>query len=440
MLDRTDDTSNKRARRDGEPIDARSGSADSHDVLDIASGSSTETGSKRDDAVAKAKRKPDEAKGPRPDEKKDGQGDQKGDGQGSDSTDAESDSKSGFDGGGFWAAIRKHPWAVAISLVILVAAIVAGIIWYLHARHFESTDDAFIDGRPVSVSPEVTGNLVEVPVNDNQIVQPGDLLARIDPRDYVAAVAQAQAQIDQTEATVENYESQIAAQQATVDQNDKQVVEAQAALNFSQDENKRYQELVRTGFGTVQRAQQAGSDLQSKEAALSAAQAALVGAQRQIKVLKSQRENAKAQREQARAQKATADANLTRSELHATLPARVTRLTAAVGQVATQSQALMVLVPLDLWVTANFKETQLTDMRPGQPVDIEIDAFGRTFPGKIDSIQAGSGTAFSLLPAENATGNYVKVVQRVPVKIVFDKRPDVELGPGMSVVPTARVR
>ncbi len=100
----------------------------------------------------------------------------------------------------------------------------------------------------------------------------------------------------------------------------------------------------------------------------------------------------------------------------------------------------MVLVPLDVWVTANFKETQLADMRVGQPVDIEIDALGRSFPGHIDSLQAGSGTAFSLLPAENATGNYVKVVQRVPVKITFDKRPDVELGPGMSVVPSVTVR
>ena len=190
----------------------------------------------------------------------------------------------------------------------------------------------------------------------------------------------------------------------------------------------------------MQRAQQAASDFQSKQAALAAAEAGQIAAERQIAVLKAQRRNADAQLLQAQAQKAAADANVSRTELHATQDGRVTRLTAAVGQVATQGQALLVLVPLDLWVTANFKETQLADMKVGQPVDIEIDAFGKTYRGHVDSVQAGSGTAFSLLPAENATGNYVKVVQRIPVKIVFDDKPDVELGPGMSVVPSVTVR
>ena len=119
---------------------------------------------------------------------------------------------------------------------------------------------------------------------------------------------------------------------------------------------------------------------------------------------------------------------------------RVTQLTAAKGAYATPGQALMLIVPLDVWVTANFRETQLADMHPGQPATIWVDAYGRSFKGHVDSIQAGSGTAFSLLPAENATGNYVKVVQRVPVKIVFDRMPDLELGPGMSVTPSVKVR
>jgi membrane fusion protein (multidrug efflux system) len=147
-----------------------------------------------------------------------------------------------------------------------------------------------------------------------------------------------------------------------------------------------------------------------------------------------------AQLEQAKAQKDRAAADLARTELRATVDGRVTKLTAAVGALAAPGQAIMVVVPLDIWVTANFKESQLALMRVGQPVDIEIDAYGKTFPGHVNSVQAGSGTAFSLLPAENATGNYVKVVQRVPVKITFDQRPDVELGPGMSVVPTVTVR
>jgi membrane fusion protein (multidrug efflux system) len=286
----------------------------------------------------------------------------------------------------------------------------------------------------------VSGNIVSVNVTDNQVVKRGDLLATIDPRNYQAAVDQAAAQIRQGEATLQNIDAQISAQQAQIDQAEKQVTEAQAALKFSQDENTRYQDLLRTGSGTVQRAQQASSDLQSKQAAFAAANSAKIAADRQVDVLNAQKAAARAQIAQSHAQKDRADADLSRTQLRASVDGRVAKLTAAVGALAAPGQAIMVVVPLDVWVTANFKESQLADMRVGQHVDIEIDAFGRSFPGHIDSIQAGSGTAFSLLPAENATGNYVKVVQRVPVKIVFDKRPDVELGPGMSVVPRVTVR
>ena len=337
----------------------------------------------------------------------------------------------------FW---RRRPILTILGIVVLIAAIVAAVLWYLHARHFEGTDDAFIDSRPVSVSAEVTGNITDVPVTDNQIVHPGDLLVRIDARNYQASVDQAQAQIEQAQAQYANADAQVQAQKSQVDQTERQTAEALAALQFSKDENNRYQQLAQSGYGTVQRAQQAASDLLQKQASYDAAQSSQSAAEKQITVLKAQRKGNESQIDSAKAQKETADANLTRTEIHATVESRVTRLTGAPGLVATAGQALMVLVPLDMWVTANFKETQLTDMRPGQPVDIEIDAYGRTYPGKVDSIQAGSGTAFSLLPAQNATGNYVKVVQRIPVKLVFDQRPDVELGPGMSVVPRVTVR
>lgn len=337
-------------------------------------------------------------------------------------------------------SLRKHRVAFGALTVVFIGAIVAGVLWYLHARHFESTDDAFIDGRPATVSPEVTGKIVSVPVNDNQLVRAGDLLAKIDARDYQAAVQQADALIEQAEASIANYQAQVEAQNSQIEGATHQVDEAKATLSFSNDQNTRGQQLLKTGFGTVQTAQQTASDLVSKTAALDAAKSAQLSAERQVNVLKAQIKGAQGQLNQARAQKATADANLSRTELHAAIDGRVTRLTAAVGAISTQGQALMVLVPLDLWVTANFKETQLADMRVGQSVSIEVDAYGRTLPGHIDSIQAGSGTAFSLLPAENATGNYVKVVQRVPVKITFDKRPDIELGPGMSVGPRVSVR
>jgi membrane fusion protein (multidrug efflux system) len=342
---------------------------------------------------------------------------------------------------GIKGAFRKHPVAMIVCLGLILVGIIAGVAWYFHARHYESTDDAFIDGRPVLVSPQVAGSITNVNVTDNQIVKSGDLLATIDPRNYRAAVDQADAQIRQAEATLKNLDAQIAAQRAQVDQATQQVTEAQAALKFAQDENTRYQDLVQKGAGTVQRAQQASSDLNGKQAAFDAATAAKVGAERQIDVLSAQKVGAAAQLDQARAQKDRADADLDRTALRATVDGRVTKLTAAVGALAAPGQAIMIMVPLDVWVTANFKESQLADMRVGQPVDIRIDAFGgRKFPGRVSSVQAGSGTAFSLLPAENATGNYVKVVQRVPVKITFDQRPDVELGPGMSVVPTVTVR
>jgi membrane fusion protein (multidrug efflux system) len=336
--------------------------------------------------------------------------------------------------------LRSHPIAVAVSAVIVVAGVIGGSLWYLNSRHYTNTDDAFIDGRPISINLEVTGNIVQVPVNDNQIVRVGDLLVQIDDRDYRAAVDLAQSQMDQAQATIDNFSAQVYAQESQIAQAETQVVQAQATLDFSKQQNTRYQDLVEKGAGTVQRAEQATSEFQANSAALAAAQAAKTVADRQINVLKAQRKNAQAQFGQAQAQKATADANLTRTALHATADGRVTRLTAAVGQLATQAQGVMILVPLDVWVTANFKETQLADIRVGQPVDIAIDAFGRSYPGHVQSVQSGSGTAFSLLPAQNATGNYVKVVQRIPVKITFDKRPDVQLGPGMSVIPTVTIR
>jgi membrane fusion protein (multidrug efflux system) len=341
---------------------------------------------------------------------------------------------------GIRGAFQKHPIAMIVCLGLIALGIIAGIAWYLHARHYESTDDAFIDGRSVLVSPEVGGSIISVNVTDNQIVKKGDLLATIDVRNYKAAFDQADGLIAQNEATAKNIDAQIAAQKAQVEQTTQQVTEAQAALKFSTDENIRYQDLVQKGAGTVQRAQQASSDFTGKQAALDAANAAKIVAERQIDVLNAQKIGALAQLEQAKAQKDRAAADLARTELRATVEGRVTKLTAAVGALAAPGQAIMVVVPLDIWVTANFKESQLALMRVGQPVDIEIDAYGKTFPGHVNSVQAGSGTAFSLLPAENATGNYVKVVQRVPVKITFDQRPDVELGPGMSVVPTVTVR
>jgi membrane fusion protein (multidrug efflux system) len=306
---------------------------------------------------------------------------------------------------------------------------------------YETTDDAFIDSRPVSISSQLNGAIVDVPVTDNQLIEAGGVLARIDDRDYRASLDQAKAQVDQADASVVNYKAQIDEQQAHISQAAQQVDLAQAALTFAQQEYARYQGLAQRQAGTVEQAQQDFSNLQQAQATVLADQAALEAAKKQISVLEAQVQGAVGQLEQARAAQQQAETNLSRTTITAPVAGRVTKLTAAKGAYAQVGQALMMFVPRDMWVTANFKETQLTKMRPGQPVEVIIDAYpGRTFAAHVDSIQAGSGTVFSLLPAENATGNFVKVVQRIPVKIVFDKPPDVYIGPGMSIEPTVKVR
>ncbi len=339
------------------------------------------------------------------------------------------------------AAIRRHPIIATLAALVVLAAIGAGVAWWLNARQYESTDDAYIDTRTVAISADVSGKIVAVSVTDNQLVKKGQALVRIDPRDYQAAVAQAQAQVEQANASVANLDAQVSAQEANIELAQKQETQAQAALQYSQQQNTRAQALLKTGSGTVQQAQQTASDLKQKTAALAGAQASVTAAQKQLAVLQAQLKSAHAQVDAAQAALDKARIDVGRTTVAAPEEGRVANLTAAVGNYAQPGQALMNLVPQNVWITANFKETQLTDMHVGQSVDIEIDAYpGKTFHGHVASIQAGSGTAFSLLPPENATGNFVKVVQRVPVKIVFDSPPGVYLGPGMSVVPSVKVR
>jgi membrane fusion protein, multidrug efflux system len=342
--------------------------------------------------------------------------------------------------GGIRYWITSHKLATTVIVLLLLAAIAGGVAWWLNARKYADTDDAFIDARPSAISAEVAAAITDVPVTDNEIVKPGQVLARLDDRNYLAAQSQAKAQIAQAEAAIGSAEAQTKAQQATVNSVSEQVTEAQAALVYSKEQDQRAEDLLKKGAGTLQQAQLAGSDLIQKQAALDAAQALLAQAKRQLSVDAAQRQTGEAQRQQAEAQLALADANLSRTTLVAPFEGRVTQLTAAKGVYATPGQTLMYIVPLHVWVIANFRETQLADMHPGDPATLCIDAYGKCLPGHVQSIQAGSGTAFSLLPAENATGNYVKVVQRVPVKLVFNKQPDIELGPGMSVTPSVKVR
>jgi membrane fusion protein (multidrug efflux system) len=338
--------------------------------------------------------------------------------------------------------LRRHPLALAIGLLLLVAAAApAGYLYWDYAEHFQSTDDAFIAAGQFAIAPKVSGYIAAVLVNENQHVAAGDVIARIDDRDYRIALDQAQARVASAEANIQNIDAQIDVQQAQISANQAQVDQAQAALVFAHQQADRYQDLAQKGSGSVQNAQQYTSQLRQQQAALESAQATLKLAQRQVEALKAQRDSAVAGLVLAKAQRDQAQLNLSYTTVTAAQAGRVAKLSAAVGQLVQPGTNLMMLVPDEIWVAANFKETQLDGIRPGQPVTLHVDAYPkRSIRGRVESIQPGSGTAFSLLPAQNATGNYVKIVQRVPVKIVMDDPPTgVALGPGMSVVPTVRI-
>ncbi|GLK69697.1 HlyD family secretion protein [Hansschlegelia plantiphila] len=339
--------------------------------------------------------------------------------------------------------LRRHPLWVAIGAIAIAALAVAGyFFWLVRIHPFESTDDAFVDARSFTVSPKVTGFVVDAPVGDNQHVETGAVLFQIDRRDYEVALDLAQAQQEAAEAAVVNADAQIDQQKSQIEVAEAQVTQAQATLQFAEQDAARYKELAQKGAGSVQREESTRSTLQQQQAALTQAQANLGSAQKQVKALQAQKASASAQLDQAKARVAQARLDLSYTTVTAAQPGRLVQLTGSKGQFAQAGAGLATFVPDEIWVTANFKETQVTDMRPGQPVDVVIDAYpDHKIRGHVDSVQPGSGVAFSLLPAENATGNYVKVVQRIPVKIVVDRWPtDVAIGPGMSIVPTVQVR
>ncbi|HEX4172222.1 MAG TPA: HlyD family secretion protein [Acetobacteraceae bacterium] len=335
----------------------------------------------------------------------------------------------------------RRPLMLSFAALLLASVAGGGYVYWDDSSHFESTDDAFIAARQFAIAPKVSGYIAAVPVTDNQHVQAGQVIARIDDSDYRTALAQAEAQVEAGQASIANIDAQIAVQQAQVAESLSQVQQQQASLTFAQQQASRYSNLAKDGWGTMQDAQQYTSQQRQGEAAVQSAHSAVVAAARQLAVLKAQRASAEANLAQANAQRDQAKLNLSYTIVTAAQPGRVVQLSGAVGQYVQPGTAVAMFVPDDIWVTANFKETQLDHMRPGDKVALDIDAYpDRAIEGHVASVQPGSGTAFSLLPAENATGNYVKIVQRVPVKIVLDNPPaDVALGPGMSVLPSVRV-
>ena len=281
----------------------------------------------------------------------------------------------------------RRPLFLGMAMAALVVATIAGAYYYGYAMSHESTDDAFIEGDVIPISPKVASHVARVYVTDNQQVRAGDLLVELDPRDYEATLAQAKAN----------------------------VAAAQAQAVLAQADARRFEELLQ--------------------------QNAVSRQERDTAVAKSRTTTAQIAQLEAAVHQAELDVSYTK--ILAPETGRITKKSVEPGSYVQVGQPLFAIVPDRLWVIANFKETQLRYMRPGQPVTVEVDAYpGRVFEGHVDSIQRGAGARFSLLPPENATGNYVKVVQRVPVKILFDQVPDAShpLGPGMSVEPTVMVK
>jgi membrane fusion protein (multidrug efflux system) len=330
--------------------------------------------------------------------------------------------------------------ALALALALGVAGVADFGHYYLTTgRYLQSTDDAYVKADSTIVSPKVSGYLSEVLVADNESVKAGQLLARIDDRDFKTALDQARADVNASQAAISNLDAQIALQQPLIEQGGADVAAAEANLKFAQEEQARYDDLMKSGSGTVQRAQQTDAALREKIAQLQHGKSGLLAAQRKVDVLTTDRAKAVAQLDHARAVEAQTELNLSYTRIIAPVDGTVGARTLRVGQFVQAGTQLMAVVPLDaVYVVANFKETQLTHVRDGQPVEIEIDSFhGTRLKGHVDSLSPASGLEFALLPPDNATGNFTKIVQRVPVKIVLDdRRLTGLLRPGMSAEPT----
>jgi membrane fusion protein (multidrug efflux system) len=359
------------------------------------------------------------------------------------------------------ARARRRRFAI-FGLVLLVAALAGGGYWW-SVRDLESTDDAIIDGNTVAIQPRVEGTVARVAIDDNMAVKAGEVLLEIDPANYEArladaraAEAKARADLDMVRATsaaaLRQAQSNVALQTASLRRAEAETNSAQAEASRAAADAERYAKLGEQAYASRQRVDQAKADSERALAALRAsfqavavataalrvAEAGLAAAEtveKQIAVKEAELGSAAARRRQA-------ELDLSYTRLVASHDGTIVKKSVSPGAMVRPGQTLASLVYGERWVTANFKETQLARMRPGQTVEIRVDAYpGVVFEGHVDSIQRGTGAFFSLLPAENATGNFVKVVQRVPVKIVFDTPPDPAhvLSLGMSAVPTVHV-
>ena len=345
---------------------------------------------------------------------------------------------------GTLAVLRR--WAIPLLSITVVAAFMAVAIvrWdrWIGAAAVQTTDDASVRAELTGLSARIAGNVVDVAVQDYQHVRAGDLLLRIDPSDYQVAVAQAEAGVAGSRAALQNLDNQVALQRATIAQAEAQLASAQAKALQAAQEQQRQQDLLRSTFGTRQKVEQAVADLASTRAAVQAAEAAAQAQREQLKVLDGTRRQREAELRAAEANLAGASLRLGYTQIVAPFDGVVGQRQVQPGDYVNIGSSLISVVPLpQVYVIANYKETQLTHVEPGQPVEVTVDTFpDAVLRGRVERLSPASGSQFALLPPDNATGNFTKVVQRIPVRIAFEPgQPLLErLRPGMSVVTRIR--
>lgn len=321
-----------------------------------------------------------------------------------------------------------------------------GYDWWTTGRFIQSTDDAYTAADSVGVAARIGGQVTEVLVGDNEKVEAGQVLARLDPRDTEAALSMARADVQAAEADLATAQAQLALQASTIAAAEADLRAQEAQTSFARQEGARYADLLRSGSGSAQRAQATAADIEAREAGLARAVAAVSGARLQVQVLQGSRARAEAGLARARANLQQAELNASYATITAPIAGEVGDRSLRLGQKVATGTRVLELVPLgrSIFVAANFKETQLSHMRPGQDVEVAVDALpGETLHGKVDSLAPGSGSQFALLPPENATGNFVKIVQRVTVRIRLAGVPAAaleRLRPGLSVTASVDTR
>jgi len=340
--------------------------------------------------------------------------------------------------------IPKHKKKrVIVPIFLVIIGLILGVYYYIYSTTYVSTDDAYIEGHNIQISPKIAGNVIKVHLDDNQIVKKGQLLVEIDPADY-------QVKYEQTLSTLEGAKAQKIASEQLVSQSEKNMEQinadidsVKAELSLAETEFNRYTNLYKNRAASKQDLDRSETNYKSAKSKLDSYNKKISAAQEQVSISSSQSLVSTASIKQLQTAVKQAKLNLSYTKIYAPSSGMITNKSVEEGIYVQTGQPLFAIVPEKRWVIANFKETQLTNMKIGQSVDIKIDSYpNKTFKGRVDSIQSGTGSSTSLFPPENAVGSFVKVVQRVPVKIIFTEKidPKYAIVPGMSVIPEVKIK